>query len=151
MARRYGAQVSMSGINTADKAYILVWAPTYPLSVVELAVNIAAAPTNAPALYIARATARGTQASTLAGQPYDPDSAASDGTLDVCASATQPTFSTTNIFRGGGLGTSLGGFVVFPFYDVPIVVKPGNGLVLANAIASGSTLGTWKLGAIWDQ
>jgi hypothetical protein len=153
---RWGAGVSRSGINTADTAYFnLVGGTTDRLSIVEIVVNIAVAPTTAPALYLARTTARGTQASTLAGQPFDlADTGTTNaGTLDVTGTAgSQPTFTAANKIGVGGLAVTAGGVFVWTFYDQPLVVPAtaAAGLAVCNANASGATTGTFLCSMFWD-
>jgi hypothetical protein len=152
---RYGAGVSPAGINTANTAYAnLVGGTGDRLLVVRIVVNIAVAPTTAPSLYLARTTARGTQASTLAGQVFDAGDVVSIGTLDVCGTgASQPTFTNTNKIDVGGLAVTAGGSWVWTFYDKPLIVPAtaGAGLAVANANASGATTGTFLVSYTWDE
>jgi hypothetical protein len=152
---RYGAGVSLSGINTANTAYTNLLGGTGDrLLVVRVVVNIAVAPTTAPSLYLVRTTARGTQASTLAGQVFDAADVASIGTLDVCGTgASQPTFTNTNKIDVGGLAVTAGGAWVWTFYDKPLIVSAtaGAGLAVANANASGATTGTFLVSYVWDE
>jgi hypothetical protein len=55
----------------------------------------------------------------------------------------QPTFSTTNKIRQGGMSTTAGGLLIWTFYDDPLVITnaTASGLVIANANASGATTG----------
>ena len=151
---RYSASASRSGINTANSAYFQL-RPTSTaerLYVVEIGVNIAVAPTTAPSLFIARSTAVGTSTATLAGLPHEPGEVAAVGTFDSTWSAA-PTFSTTDKLRQGGLAVTAGGMLIWTFYDAPIIV-PANtsqGLVIANANASGSTTGTFTAYISWDE
>ena len=79
----YGAAVSRTGINTADTAYFNLMGGTGArLEVSQVIVNIGVAPTTAPAFYLTRTTARGTQASTLAGLPFDLADVTSAATLE---------------------------------------------------------------------
>jgi hypothetical protein len=153
--RRYGAAVSRAGINTADTAYFnLLGGTTSRLYVVQVTINIAVAPTTAPAFYLARTTARGTQASTLAGQALDTADAASLGTLDVCGTAgSQPTFTAANKIVSGGLAVTAGGMLIWTFYDEPIVIPAtaAAGLALCNANASGATTGTIHCSYLWEE
>jgi hypothetical protein len=151
---RYGAGISRSGINTADTAYFnLVGGTTERVQVVEVKVNIAVAPTTAPAFYLARTTARGTQASTLVGQAFDPADPATTITLDVTGTAgSQPTFTAASKIDVGGLAVTAGGMLIWTFYDAPIVIPAtaAAGLALCNANASGATTGTFFCSMIWD-
>src|SRR5262245_22406094 len=101
---RYGAAISRSGINTADNAWWLIaGSASGRLAVVRIVVNIAVAPTTAPAWYLARTTTRsGTPVATLAGQAYDVADAASLGVFESCG-GTQPTFTAANKIDSGGL------------------------------------------------
>lgn len=153
---RYGAGVSRAGINTANAAYFNLdnTGTSQRLRIVQIIVGVAVTPTNAPAFYLSRATVRGTQSSTLAGQALDPGDPASIGTMDVCGTgASQPTFSTTNLLQTGGLAVTAGGVFIWTFYDAPLVVPAtaGNGLVIANVNASGATTGTFTASVLWEE
>lgn len=154
MGARYHAGFSRAGINTANSPVVNLnqTGTTSRLYVVEIGVGIAVAPTTAPSFYVSRATARGTQTATLAGQPSDPNATASQGTLDTTWSV-NPTFSTSNFIRMGGLATTAGGFLVWTFYDEPLIVSAtsGLGITLANANASGATTGTFTGYIAWDE
>jgi len=93
---RYGAAFSVAGTNTANTFVVNLTntGTAVRMKVVQLAVGIAVAPTTAPSFYLSRATARGTNTTTLAGQAFDPSDPASAGTLDLTNSVA-PTFSTT--------------------------------------------------------
>ena len=151
---RYSAGFTRPGINTANSpvASLANTSTTDRLYVVEVGVNIAVAPTSAPAFYLARATARGTQTATLAGQGHDPADGTPVGTVDSTWSV-NPTFSTTNFLRYGGLAATAGGLLIWTFYDKPIVVDKANtaGLLLANAIAAGVSLGTFTGYFSWEE
>lgn len=153
---RCGAGVTRSGVNTANTAYFnLDNTGTGRLFVRQVIVNISVAPSTAPMFYLSRATARGTQASTLAGLVLDEgDTQSVVGTLDVCGTGGNvPTFSTTNWLATGALAVTAGGSYIWTFYDAPIVVKTGagNGLCVANANASGATTGTFTCSMLWDD
>ena len=152
---RYGAGITGSGINTADRAYFALINPNSPgvlAKIVEIVVGIAVAPTTAPALYLARCTARGTQTATLIGQALDPSASAANETLDSC-SATQPTFTAANKIGVGALQVTAGGVWVWTFYDSPLIVPAtqNNGIVIANTNASGATTGTFNCSVKWDE
>lgn len=151
---RYSAGFSVAGVNTANTqlANLSNTATTDRLFVVEIGVGISVAPTTAPSFYLSRATARGTQTTTLAGQPHDAADGAPVGTLDTAWSVA-PTFSTTSQLRRGGLSTAAGGLLIWTFYDAPLVIDrtAASGLVLANALATGTTLGTFAGYFCWDE
>jgi len=116
--------------------------------------SISVAPTTAPVFYLVRTTARGTQASTLAGQPFDTADVVAIATLDVCGTgASQPTFTNTNLITTGALAITAGGSYVWSFWDIPLIVPAtaSNGLAIANVNASGATTGTFVGSFIWDE
>lgn len=152
---RFGAGVERSGINTANTAYFnLLGGTGQRLLIRQVVVNIAVAPTTAPALYLTRTTARGTQSSTLAGIALDGADVVQAGTLDVCGTGgSQPTFTNTARIATGALAVTAGGAFVWTFYDVPLVVPAtsANGMAVCNANASGATTGTWHCSMLWDE
>lgn len=152
---RYGAGVTMSGVNTANTAYANLLGGTGDrLLVRQVIFSISVAPTTAPVPTLVRTTARGTQASTLAGFPFDTGDAASVGTLDVCGTgASQPTFTSGNRIQTGALAVTAGGTFIWSFFDVPLIVPAtsGAGLGIVNTAASGATTGTFYISCIWDE
>jgi hypothetical protein len=151
---RYSASATRAGINTANSAYFQLrnTVTTQRLYVVEIGIGIATAPTTAPVLYVSRSSAVGTSTATLAGQPNDPGETSAVGTFDSTWSSA-PTFSTTNFLRMGGLAVTAGGYLIWTFYDAPIVVpaSTSQGLVFANSAASGSTVGSFSAYCTWDE
>lgn len=151
---RYSAAASPAGVNTANTVYGQLRPTTTAsrLYIVEIGVSVQTAPTTAPNFYLARSTANGTVSTTLAGQAHDPADVAAIGTMDSVFSVA-PTFSTTNKFKQGGLGTTAGGFLIWTFYDAPIVIDRtvASGLALVNANASGATLGTFTGHIAWEE
>lgn len=151
---RYSAGATRAGINTANSAYfqLRLTGATERLYVTEIGINVAVAPTTAPALYVSRSSAVGTSTATLAGQPNDVADATSVATFDSTWSAA-PTFSTTAFLRYGGMAVTAGGMLVWTFYDAPIVLAASTsaGLVIANANASGATTGTFTGYMTWEE
>jgi hypothetical protein len=150
----YGAAVSRAGINTADAAYFNLMGGTGArLEVFQVLVNISVAPTTAPAFYLARTTARGTQASTLIGQALDVADVTATGTLDVCGTAgSGPTFTAANKIAAGGLPITAGGVLIWVF-ERPIIIPAtaAAGIALCNANASGATTGTFFANFLWSE
>jgi len=151
---RYSAGWSHVGVNTANKpmANLSNTGTVERLSVVEIGVEIAVAPTNAPLFALTRATARGTNTTTLAGQPHDAGDGASVGSVDSVWSA-DPTFSTTAFLRIAGLAVTAGGLIVWTFYDKPIMVDKtaASGLTVFNVNASGASTGTFAGYFCWEE
>lgn len=150
-----GAGVSLSGINTANTAYAnLLGGTGNRLEIQQIIVNIAVAPTTAPSFYLCRTTVRGTQASTLAGQPFDAADAGGVGTLDVCGTgASQPTFTNTNKIDVGGLAITAGGTFIWTFGPEGLIIPAtaAAGVALCNANASGATTGTFLVSYRWRE
>jgi hypothetical protein len=151
---RYSAGFSVSGVNTANTtaANLNNTGTTQRLRVLQIAIGVASAPSTAPSFYIARATARGTQTTTVSALPFDTNDAAALGAIDTAWSVA-PTFSTTAQLVRGGLSTTAGGWWVWDFRDSPIIVPAtaGAGLLIANANASGATVGTFTGHFIWEE
>ena len=154
MAARYAAGFSVAGVNTANTQAVNLanTGTTQRLRVMQIAIGIAVAPTTAPSFYIARATARGTQSTSVTANPFDGNDAAAIGTLDTAWSVA-PTFSTTAQLVRGGLSTTAGGWWIWDFRDYPLVIPntTASGLVIANANASGTTTGTFTGHFIWEE
>ena len=154
--RSYGAGTTRSGINTADTAYFNLTnaATAAGLWVMQIVIIQAVNPTTAPVFYLTKTTARGTQASTAAGQPIFSGSQASTGTLDVCGTGgSQPTFTAGNKIDMAALPLTVGSAWVFNFFDDPLEVPAtsANGIAIANAVASGVTTGTFYCGCRWRE
>jgi hypothetical protein len=151
---QYSAGFSVAGVNVANTqvVHLVNTAATERIYVKLLAVGVSVAPTTAPSFYVSRSTARGTQATTLAGQPFDLADTASTATLDLTWTVA-PTFSTTLPIVRGGLAVTAGGWWVWDFRDQPLVIPAttGSGLVIVNGVASGATLGTFAGYACWEE
>ena len=151
---RYGAAVTAAGVNTANTAYFQIRpnATSQRVKVLQIVIAVATAPTTAPVFYLSRSTAIGTNSSTLAGQPFDPSDTSSIVNLDGGFSAA-PTFSTTNLMAVGPMAVTIGGGWVWDFRDMPIILAASTtaGLVIANANASGATLGSFRCSAMWQE
>lgn len=149
------AGVTRAGVNTADTAYFnLLGGASQRLAIQQIIVNIGVAPTTAPAFYLVRTTARGTQASTLAAQPLDVADAGAIGTLDVCGTAgSAPTFTAANKLSVGGLAVTAGGAFIWTFGEEGLIIPAtaGAGLALANANASGATTGNFYCSYLWRE
>ncbi len=151
---RYGSAFSVSGTNTVN-TFVVNLANTgtaVRLRVQQIAVGISVAPTTAPSFYLSRSTARGTNTTTLAGQPFDTGEPTAQGTLDLTNSVA-PTFSTSLKLAGGGLAVTAGGWWIWDFRDSPIVVPAtaASGLAIVNANASGATTGTFAGYMTWEE
>ena len=151
---RYGASFAVAGVNTANTftVNLMNTGTAVRLRVMQVAIGISVAPTTAPQFYLSRTTARGTNTTTLAGQPFDSGEPTSQATLDLTNSGA-PTFSTTLKIVGGGLATTAGGWWIWDFRDSPLVIPAtaASGLAIVNANASGSTTGTFAGYMTWEE
>jgi hypothetical protein len=151
----YGAGASKAGVNTADTAYFDLHptGTTTRLKIFQIIVGIVAAPTNAPAFYLARTTSAGTVTSSLAGQQMDPADPASVAVLNFAWSVA-PTFTAANKMSTGGLGVAAGGAWVWTFPDdAPLTITnaTASGLAVVNATAAGATVGTFTASMLWRE
>ena len=151
---RYGASFAVAGVNTANTftVNLMNTGTAVRLRVMQVAIGISVAPTTAPQFYLSRTTVRGTNSTTLAGQPFDSGEPTSQATLDLTNSVA-PTFSTSLKIVGGGLATTAGGWWIWDFRDSPLVIPAtaASGLAIVNANASGSTTGTFAGYMTWEE
>lgn len=148
----YGATSSKAGVNTAATTMWNLWSTGGSLYLQTLIVTIPVAPTTIPDLYVVRASARGTQTATGAGNPFDPNDNTATGTLDNTWSA-NPTV--------GAVGTALARLPLplaagASFYWTADTLnsmwcRNGAGLAIVNGNASGATTGTFVVTAIWRE
>jgi hypothetical protein len=154
MSARYSAGFSVSGVNTANTQVVNLTqtGTTQRVDVVQVIVGVASAPTNAPSFYLSRATARGTQTTTVAGNAFDAADQTPTATLDTAWSVA-PTFSTSAALGRAGLATTAGGYWVWDFRDYPITIDKtaGLGLAIVNANAAGATVGTFTGSIVWEE
>lgn len=132
-----------AGINTANSPVVNLWTATRKVRVTEIGIFIQTAPTTAPVFAVARSTTRGTQTATLTPTARDPADIAATSVLDTTWSA-NPAFSTTVLFRAGGVPLAIGNGIVWAFGPNGIEVAIGAGLCLFNINATGATLGSFS-------
>jgi hypothetical protein len=142
----YSAAASMSGINTAGRAYFVLGAgATRRLRVTRIAITMPVASTTVPQFQICRVTVAGTTpGATLAPPALDPNDAATGASLFSGGYSSQPTVTTATPLEMATLPLTAGAGWVWPF-PVPIIVTNGtaNGLCIYNVAASGATTGTF--------
>lgn len=149
----YALGLSKAGVNTANTVMWQIRAPTRVARIKELGVFVEVAPTTAPQFVLARATAGGTSTTSTAVQPGNPAAAAGTVTIDSAWSAA-PTFTTAGPFLGKAtLPVSAGAGLFFPLGD-GIWLRSGtatDNLVIANAVAAGTTVGSFGLYVVLDE
>jgi hypothetical protein len=146
------APANKAGVNTANTVmWQLKGSAARRPRLLELGVFVAVAPTAAPSFALARATAIGTSTASLAGVPEDPaDTIASTTVLDTAWSAA-PTFTTAGPFiRNTGLPITAGSGVIWTF-PRGLVIPMSGGLVIANLLATGATLGLFGMYANFEE
>lgn len=150
---RYELGVSKAGVNTANTVMWQLRAPTRRTRLYELGIFVEVAPTTAPQFVLARATAGGTSTTSTLGQALDPTDAAATSTLDSAWSAA-PTFNTAGPFlRRLALPITAGAGIIWTWPDQPLVITSTatTFLVIANAVATGATLGQFSVYCRFDE
>lgn len=138
---RYSVGTSKAGVNTANTTmWQIRCGASQRAHLLELALYVEVAPTNAPVWRLNRPTATGTSSATATFQPEDPDIAAAATVLDTAWSV-NPTLGGTDLRRFGTPGT-IGSGIVWTWYDAPLVIPKSGGICVVNANAAGTTLGT---------
>lgn len=154
MAVYRAAVNARAGVNTANSVLFQLKAGAAGrCRINEIVWTVASAPTNAPQLLVARATAVGTSSTTVAGTPTDPADAASGGTFDSAWSSA-PTFSTTGPFLfATTLPTTAGSIFYWSAADEQnhLVLASSAGIVFACANASGNTTGSHSIQVAWEE
>lgn len=143
-----------AGVNTANSVlFQLRTGATYRCRIREIIWTVTTAPTNAPQLVVARATATGTNSTTVVGTPADPAEAASTVNLDSAWSVA-PTFSTTGPFLMTTTLPVTAGSIFYwssPEPEADLVIAASSGIVFATANASGATVGAHSLQIAWEE
>jgi hypothetical protein len=153
MGNRYEVGLTKAGVNTANTVMWALRAPTRRTWLHELGIFVDTAPTTAPQFVLARNTAGTiTSTTTTGGQPNVPEASASTSTLDSAWSAA-PTFTTTGPFmRRITLPVSAGQGVIWTWPEGLVInTTITTTLVIANAVASGATLGAFSIYVSWDE
>lgn len=152
MALRYEIGISKAGVNTANTVMWQLRSPTRRTVLYELGIFVDTAPTTAPQFVLARALTAGTSSTSTVGQQLVPEAPTATATMDSAWSAA-PTFTTTGPFiRRMTLPVTAGSGIIWTFPEGLIVTSTATtGLIIANAVASGATLGQFSLYASWDE
>jgi hypothetical protein len=140
----YSVGNSKSGVNTANTVmWLLKTGANKTCYLRTLGIYIASAPTTAPLFAIASPTALGTSTTTTAGQANRLGDSAAVTTLDSAWSSA-PTFNTSGPFLYlFGLATTAGNGIIYTFNpSEELEIPVSSGLVIANTLAAGATVGT---------
>jgi hypothetical protein len=151
---RYSVSHTKAGINTVDSP---MW-QVRPGSnddcyIYEIGLSIATAPTNAPQWRLVKATTIGTAATQATPVIEGPGSNTANARLDLTWSAA-PTIAaqTANSdYRRYSHLAPVGNGIVWTWYDAPLYMPAGAGLVIANGAAAGTTLGSMNIYVRFDE
>lgn len=148
----YGANSSKAGVNTAATTMWNLWSTGGSCYLQTLILTMTVAPTTLPDFYVVRSTARGTQTTTTAGNPFDPNDNAATCTLDSAWSANPTVNAVGTALLRLPLPLSAGASFYFAADTLNALwCRNGAGLAIVNANASGATTGTFALNAIWRE
>lgn len=153
MGNRYDVGLTKAGVNTANTVMWALRAPTRRTWLYELGVFVDTAPTTAPQFVLARNTAGTiTSTTTTLGQSNVPEAPAATSTLDSAWSAA-PTFTTSGPFmRRITLPVTAGAGVIWTWPEGLVInTTITTTLVIANAVATGATLGAFSIYVSWDE
>lgn len=150
----YEAAASSLAPATAT-AYVVFWNPTRPAVIREIEVFNSSASTTLPQLQIIRATARGTQSTTVTptaaanAQDTGPTLAAAPTAVLDTAWSVQPTLAAIPM-RMLDIAGTVGSSVIWTWsQDGEIYVPSGTGIVLQNA--SGGTTAIIRATFVWGE
>jgi len=147
---RYSVTHSKAGVNTANTIMWQLRSITPDrVELIELAVSVKVAPTTGPSWRLNRTTAIGTSSATITPQPEDIDTRACDARLDTTWSA-NPTLGGIDL-REYATPNAIGSGIVWTWYDKPLRINIATGIALVNGNATGATLGTLVIYAVFDE
>lgn len=149
---RYSHGLSKAGVNTANTVmWMIRTASADRVRIREIGISVEVAPTTPPIFVLARPTGLGATPTNTAFAADDPAAPAAVTLLDT-AWVTPPTFTTTGPFlRRIALPVTAGSGIVWCFSGEGLIVPVSSGLIIANAAASGATLGSFGLYIALDE
>jgi hypothetical protein len=153
MGSRYEIGAAKAGVNTANTVMWALRAPTRRSWLHEIGIFVDVSPTTAPQIVLARNTAGTVTASTTtAGLAVVPEVGTGSTTLDS-AWTSAPTFNTAGPFlRRLTLPVTAGAGIIWTWPEGLVINSTATTtLVIANAAASGATLGQLSMYASWEE
>ncbi len=147
---RYSVTHTKAGVNTANT---IMWqlraiSPVH-IELIELAISVKVAPTTGPSWRLNRPTAIGATFTSITPQPEDGAVAAATSRLDHTIT-TPPTLAATDL-REYATPNAIGSGIVWTWYDKPLYIPVGGSIAVVNGNASGATLGTLAIYAVFDE
>ena len=149
----YEVAHSKAGVNTAGTVYWVIRSTvsTRRLQILEIGIEVATAPTNGQDWRCVRTATLGTATANVAGQPIEiSNTLASNGQVVHTWSA-NPTIGTVDL-RRLGLPATQGSSLIWTWPEHrPLEVSDAatGGIALANANASGATLGSFAMYVVY--
>lgn len=130
-----------AGTNTANKIIANLWSVSRKARIIEVGIFLQTVTTTPPLFALQRASARGTQSTSLTPISKDTSDPAATGVLDTAWSV-DPTFSTANPqIRCAGVALAAGNGFIWNLDELEIL--SGAGLAVFNVNATGATLGSY--------
>lgn len=153
MSATYGVSLNRAGVNTANTVLAELRAASTARAILrQLKITMAVLPTTAPRFVLARPTntpAGGTNNTPI---PFDNADAAALSSYIATGWSTTPTFATSGPWIDvGGLPLTLGAGLIWTYPGQGLVVPTSGSLILADLNASGATLGSFDISAIWEE
>lgn len=151
---RYSVSHTKAGINTADSP---MWevrpGSNDDVRVFEIGLSVATAPTNPPNWRVVKATTMGTATTQATPVLEGPGSNTANARLDLTWSAapTAPAQSSFADNRRYSHLAPIGNGIVWTWYDEPLWVVSGSGLLIINGAAAGTTLGSFNIYVRFDE
>jgi hypothetical protein len=153
MTSRYEVGLAKAGVNTANTVMWALRAVSRRTTLYELGLFVDTAPTTAPQFVLARNTAGTVTATTTnLGQATITETAGTSS-MDSAWSAA-PTFTTAGPFiRRMTLPVTAGAGIIWTWPEGLVISSATitTALVIANAAATGATLGQFSIYASWDE
>jgi hypothetical protein len=148
----YSAGFSVSGVNTANSvlAQLRAAATGSRPRLLECGIFIAVAPTTAPVIGLGRTAGAGTTPTQVASEKADPAEATASTLVDT-GWATRPVLSAAPYIRRMTLVNAIGNGVIWPFYDIDLLLALSGTIGFVDIAASGATTGTFDGYFTWEE
>jgi hypothetical protein len=147
---RYSVTHAKAGVNTANTIMWQLRAITPArMEIIELGISVKVAPTTGPSWRLNRTTALGATFTSITPQPEEVDNPAANGRLDHTM-GTLPTLGGVDL-REYTTPNAIGSGIVWTWYDKPLRIPIGGSIAIVNGNASGATLGTLAIYAVFDE
>jgi len=149
----YQVALNRAGVNAANAVLAELRAAGSDRAVLrEVGISMAVLPTTAPRFVLARPNNVSAGGANNVPLPSDPADGAAASSFILTGQTTVPTFAIAGPFlKVAGLPLTLGAGLIWTFPGEGLVVPLSGSLLLANLNASGATLGSFDIYAIWEE